>query len=149
MKKEDRELVIQYVFDKIEELYGEDVLKQFKSIVDDREKTMEHVESLKVIAEDNMLNFGLDYHIDELHARLYLYPDGEDNQSEFIMLYYNEHAQMIYVSGHGEKTSVNYVCKPTQDEIISCLMTTISKFRTDNGWTWEMPCEIRFKEQNN
>jgi len=133
----------------IEEMYGKKMLEQFKSNVEDKEIKDQEVEMLKVFMEDSKLNFGLDCSLDEEHQRLYLYPDGIDNQKESIILEYNQYAKMIYVSGHGDNTSINYVCKPTQDEVNYCLMTVISKFRKDNDWTWEMPCETRYKAQNN
>jgi hypothetical protein len=98
---------------------------------------------------DSKINFGLDSSLDDVYGRLYIYPDGIKNQRESITVEYNHIAEMIYISGHGENTSVNYVCKPTQEEVTYCLMTVIDKFRKDNEWTWEMPCEIRYKEQNN
>jgi hypothetical protein len=151
MKDKDKELeeLEKQLHKNIEEMYGKEMLEQFKSNVEDKESKDQEVEMLRVFMEDSKLNFGLDYHLDEEYGRLNLYPDGVDNQMENINLKYNQYAKRIYVSGHGDKTSVSYVCKPTQDEVNYCLMTVIDQFRKDNEWTWEMPCEIRYKTQNN
>ena len=133
----------------IEDIYGKDILNKFQSSVYDKQEENKDIEMLKVFLEDSNLNFGLDSHLDEEYGRLYLYPDGVDNQRECITVEYNKYAEMIYVSGHGEITSATYVCKPTQDEVIHCLMTVINIFRKDNEWTYEMPCEERYKAQNN
>jgi hypothetical protein len=143
LSKQELEEFLESTLESIEKHYGKEKAESVRHILKDRthELIYEFIPNIKI-------NFDLDFYHDSEYGRLYVYPDGKKNQRESILIEYNEYADMVYYSGHGDKTSVNYVCKPTLDEMLYCLITVVSKFRDDNGWTWKMPCETRCENKD-
>lgn len=132
----------------IEKTWGKKVLEQFKELTEKEKDFTKELERIKELSELVRVNFGLEYHVDDVYAHLYIYPVGIKNQREQIYIFYSEESDMYHVNGHGDKTNINYVCGSTEDEILYCILSTIDKFRKDNGWTWEMPCELRLKNKD-
>ena len=146
-QKEEIEQITKELHEKIEKVYGKEILEKFKSDVEDKEEKDNEIEMLKVISENAELNFALDQYLDENFPRLYIYPDGKKNQRESITVEYNKYSEKLYVSGHGENTSTSFVCNITQEEAFYCILAVINIFRKDNEWDWKMPCETRKKNE--
>ncbi len=143
LSKQELEEFLESTLESIEKHYGKDRADIVRDILVDKthKSIYEFIPNIKI-------NFDLDFHHDENYGRLYVYPAGINNPRECIMIEYNQYGDNIHISGYGEKTSAHYVCKPTLDEMMYCLMTVVSKFRENNGWIWKMPCETRFENKD-